>query len=67
MYIYLSISQEIKKRTMYSQSASENEEFSSSDNSSIIPNPSETSDIENEWIKMLASTQSPAESALFLR
>jgi len=52
---------------MYSQSASENEEFSSSDNSSIIPNPSETSDIENEWIKMLASTQSPAESALFLR
>ncbi|ORX55436.1 UPF0171-domain-containing protein [Piromyces finnis] len=67
MYIYLSISQEIKKRTIYSQSSTENEEFSSSDNSSIILNPSETSDIENEWIKMLASTQSPAESALFLR
>jgi len=67
MYIYLSISQEIKKRTMYSHSQSENDEFSSSDNSSIIPNPSETSDIENEWIKMLASTQSPPESALFLR
>jgi len=29
-----------------SQSISENEEFSSSDNSSIIPNPSETSYIE---------------------
>ncbi|ORY25303.1 UPF0171-domain-containing protein [Neocallimastix californiae] len=67
MYIYLCISQDIKKRTVYSQSLSENDEFSSSDNSSIIPNPSETSDIENEWIKMLAATQSPAESALFLR
>lgn len=66
MYLYLSISQEIKKRVMFNQSSSENDEFSSSDNSSIIPNPSETSDIENEWIKALAATQPQAES-LFLR